>query len=115
MIKLGECTLDPLTLSLIAEENTVALTPIEVRLLATLGRSPDVWIDESNIREIVWGDCHRSDAPLDDRIEASLARLRRKLRTYDLPIVLNRSRKFGLRLQTPSNNDSARSDDRNVR
>lgn len=92
------CVLDTLHLALRCGAHSILLTPIEYRLLAHLGAHLNAWVSEASIREAVWLDQIIGVNERSDKVEAAVARIRRKLKSGSFPLKLRTSRQTGLML-----------------
>ena len=81
----GSLKLDPVTHAASSGERSVALTPTEFRLLATLAARPGAAVRRRELREAAWPQGGRV---YDNTLDAHVARLRRKLRELsDVPEI----------------------------
>jgi two-component system response regulator MprA len=84
-VVVGALRLDPVTHAASSGEQTVALTPIEFKLLATLAARPGAAVRRRELREVAWP---QGGLVYDNTLDAHVARLRRKLRTLpDAPEI----------------------------
>lgn len=97
MFAVHSCVLDLPRLCLRCGQVEVPLTRIETRLLALLSAHVDEWVSEYTVRKIVWDESADTDPHIGcDKIEASVSRLRRKVKGNSLPLAIRSSRQHGL-------------------
>jgi DNA-binding response OmpR family regulator len=85
VVTAGELRLDPVKHAASSRAGSVALTPIEFRLLAALAAQPGDAVRRRELRQAAWP---RGGIVNDNTLDAHVARLRRKLRDlHDAPRI----------------------------
>jgi DNA-binding response OmpR family regulator len=100
VIDFQSCVLDPSRLILKKGESEIELTRIETRLLTLLGLHFRQWVNHRQVRRIVWNEAHGEATMRCDKVDAAVARIRRKLKRHTVPLTIHTSRRFGFMLDS---------------
>ncbi|HEY9638976.1 MAG TPA: response regulator, partial [Coleofasciculaceae cyanobacterium] len=100
VLQWGNLRLDPNTCSVTYQEQPLALSPKEYRLLELFLRSPQRIFNSSSILEHLWG---FKDSPSEETVRTHIKRLRHKLKSVGAEDLIETIYGMGYRLKSPVN------------